>query len=151
MCEAEERESGCLPSCKGQGGERGHCRTLLEGGYPSKREIFWLFGAYGEGPEQSRQGVIHPARVSVPGVGLPDPGWYLLFFFALSRAPERTDRRLLRAEPRQEEGWGELQEELFGFLMGGFFAWRVLEGDQWGRSPKREVLLCWVKAGAWSL
>lgn len=39
------------------------------------------------GCRQSRQEVTHPTRVPVPGVGLPDPGWYLLYF-VLSRAPE---------------------------------------------------------------
>lgn len=35
----------------------------------------------------SRQEVTHPAHVPVPGVGLPDPGWYLPYF-TLSRALE---------------------------------------------------------------
>lgn len=42
------------------------------------------------GCRQSRQEVTHPAPVLVPGVGLPDPGWYLLYF-VLSRALEGRD------------------------------------------------------------
>jgi len=39
------------------------------------------------GCRQSRQEVNHPARVPVPGMGLPDPGWYLLYF-VLGHVPE---------------------------------------------------------------
>lgn len=87
------------------------------------------------GCRQSRQEVTHPTRVPVPGVDLPDPGWYLLYF-GLSRAPEGRDVcRELSPGRRRRNGESSKQGWLF-FLFYGllvlFFAWRVLEGDQWG-------------------
>lgn len=51
----------------------------------------------------------HPLLVPAPGVGLPDPGWYLLYFalFCAWSWPAGM-RHLLRAEPGQEEEWGKL-------------------------------------------
>lgn len=72
-------------------------------------------------------------------------------FFCTQPCPG-AQRCLLRAEPGQEEGWGELQG-LLGFFMGCFFAWRMLEGDQWGEKQEKPqeggaAVLCWVKADA---
>lgn len=111
------------------------------------------------GCRQSRQEVTHPTRVPVPGVDLPDPGWYLLYF-GLSRAPEGRDVcRELSPGRRRRNGESSKQGWLFFyftvcwfcFLPGG--CWKGISGGEKREKPKEvgAAMPCWVKAGAWSV